>query len=86
MRPDEITKYMCGLANVAGGYVLIGVERDNGKLKAIGFQLAFDMKMIMDDVSKKLKGNIHFEYGHNNVLAKNIFSIKVEKAEKNIWC
>lgn len=84
MRPDEITKYMCGLANVAGGYVLIGVERDNGKLKAIGFQLAFDMKMIMDDVSKKLKGNIHFEYGHINVLAKNIFAIKVEKAEKNI--
>ena len=84
MRPDEITKYMCGLANVAGGYVLIGVERDNGKLKAIGFQLAFDMKTIMDDVSKKLKGNILFEYGHINVLAKNIFAIKVEKAEKNI--
>ena len=84
MRPDEITKYMCGLANVAGGYVLIGVERDNGMLKAIGFQLAFDMQTIMDDVLKKLKGNILFEYGHINVLTKNIFAIKVEKAEKSI--
>lgn len=84
MRPDEITKYMCGLANVGGGYILIGVERDNGMLKAIGFQLAFDMKTIMDDISKRLKGNILFEYGHINVLAKNIFAIKVEKAEQNI--
>ena len=79
MRPDEITKYMCGLANVAGGYVLIGVERDNGILKTIGFQLAFDMNTIMDDISKRLKGNIFFEYGYINALGKNVFAIKVEK-------
>ena len=84
MRPEEITKFMCGLANVEGGYVLIGVERDNGILKAIGFQLAFDIETVMDDVSKKLKDNILFEYGYINVLAKNVFAIKVEKAEQNI--
>lgn len=84
MRPEEITKYVCGLANVEGGYVLIGVERDNGILKVKGFQLAFDMKTVMNDVSKKLKGKILFEYGHIYVLAKNIFAIKVEKAEKKI--
>lgn len=84
MRPDEITKYMCGLANVGGGYILIGVERDNGMLKAIGFQLAFDMKIIMEDVSKRLRDNILFEYGYINVLGKNVFSIKVEKAEQNV--
>lgn len=43
MRP-EYTKYICGLANGEDGYVLIGVERDNGILKVKGFQLAFDMK------------------------------------------
>ena len=84
MRPDEITKYMCGLANVAGGYILVGVQRDNGILKTIGFQTAFDMNVIMDDVSKKLRGSIFFEYRYINVLGKNIFFIKVEKAEKNV--
>lgn len=84
MRPEEIKKYMCGLANVAGGYILIGVERDNGVLKVIGFQLAFDMKAVMDDVSKKLEDNIFFEYGYVKVLGKNVFVIKVEKAEQNI--
>ena len=38
----------------------------------------------MDDVSKKLKGKILFEYGHIYVLTKNVFAIKVEKAEQNI--
>lgn len=84
MRPEEITKYICGLANVEGGYVLIGVERDNGILKVKGFQLAFDMKTVMNDVSKKLKGKILFEYGYIYVLAKNVFAIKVEKSEQNI--
>ena len=84
MRPEEITKYICGLANVEGGYVLIGVERDNGVLKVKGFQLAFDMKTVMDDVSNKLKGKNLFEYGYIYVLAKNVFAIKVEKAEQNI--
>lgn len=84
MRPEEITKYICGLANVEGGYVLIGVERDNGVLKVKGFQLAFDMKTVMDDVSKKLKGKNLFEYGYIYVLAKNVFAIRVEKAEQNI--
>ena len=84
MRPEEITKFICGLANVEGGYVLIGVERDNGVLKVKGFQLAFDTKTVMDDVSKKLKGKILFEYGHIYVLTKNVFAIKVEKAEQNI--
>ena len=84
MRPEEITKYICGLANVEGGYVLIGVERDNGVLKVKGFQLAFDMKTVMDDVSKKLKGKNLFEYGYISVLAKNVFAIKVEKAEQNV--
>lgn len=46
MRPEEITKFICGLANVEGGYVLIGVERDNGVLKVKGFQLAFDIRLL----------------------------------------
>lgn len=84
MRPEEITKYICGLANVAGGYVLIGAEIDNGILKVLGFQLAFDMKTVMDAVAGKLKGNILFEYRYVRVLGKNVYAIKVDKAEQNV--
>ncbi|MCM1494527.1 MAG: putative DNA binding domain-containing protein [Bacteroides sp.] len=84
MRPEEIVKYICGLANVNGGYILIGVVRDNGILNAVGFQLAFDMKTVMGDVSKKLKGSIFYEYGHIRAVGKNIFAIKVDKLKQNV--
>lgn len=33
LRPGELAKFICGLANVNGGYILVGVEKDNGLLK-----------------------------------------------------
>lgn len=82
-RPVELAKYICGLANKEGGYILIGVEKDNGILKPLEFQLAFDMSRIMESTYKKFTGNIHSVYDHVSVAGRNIFAIKVEKSEKN---
>ena len=84
LRPGELAKFICGLANVNGGYILVGVEKDNGLLKPKGLQLAFDMKSIMNSVDKNLDGTCQFGYGYVNVSGKNIFVIKVERAKQKI--
>lgn len=84
LRPGELAKYICGLANAEGGYVFVGVEKDNGILRIVGFQLAFDMNTVVDSVPRNLQGYFLWGYGYVNVLGKNIFAIKVEKAEHRI--
>lgn len=84
LRPGELTKYICGLANVKGGHIFIGVEKDNGILKPKGLQLAFDMNSVMGSVSKNLEGDCLWRYGYVKVSGKNIFVIKVESAEQKI--
>lgn len=85
MRPGELEKYISGLANVEGGYILIGIDKDNGILKILGLQCAFDMHTIMDSIVDKLEGKCLFVYGYINVLDKNIFVIKVERAERRVF-
>ena len=82
--PGELAKYIGGLANVKGGYIFIGVEKDNGILKTKGLQLAFDMNSVMESVAKKLEGNWFWGHGYAKVSGKNIFVIKVESAEQKI--
>lgn len=79
-RPGELGKFICGLANKQGGYILIGVERNNGALTIVGFQYAFDINSIMKSVQKKLSEEIPIWYGHFSVQGKNIFVIHVEKS------
>ena len=33
LRTTELAKYICGLANKMGGYIFIGVEKQNGYMK-----------------------------------------------------
>lgn len=83
-RPGELAKYICGLANKEGGYILIGVDKDNGVLKPVDFQLAFDMSGIMESTYKKIKGDIQTLYEYVSVVGRNIFAIKVEKSERKV--
>ncbi|WP_252254343.1 RNA-binding domain-containing protein [Clostridium sp. ZBS12] len=84
LRPGELAKYICGLANKDGGYIFIGVENDNRVLKTVGFLRTFDMNSIMNSVNKKLSGKYQIIYQYIDLLEKNIFVIKVEKAEQRI--
>lgn len=83
-RPGELAKYICGLANKEGGYILIGVEKDNGVLKPLEFQLAFDMNSVIESAYKKLIGEFISSNKYINVEGKSIFVIKVEKSEKKV--
>ena len=83
-RPGELAKYICALANTNGGYIFIGIEKDNGVFKRVGFQDKFDMDNIMIAARKKLLGDLKTTYGYIYVLGVNIFVIKVEKAKQRI--
>lgn len=83
-RPGELAKYICGLANNEGGYILIGVEKDNGVLKPVEFQLAFNMNSIMESTYNKLTGDANSFYEYVSVAGRNIFVIKVEKSERKV--
>lgn len=85
LRPGELAKYICGLANKDGGYIFIGVENDNRVLKTVGFQRTFDMNNIMNSVNKKLSGKYKIIYQYIDLSEKNIFVIKVDKAEQEIF-
>ena len=37
LRPGELAKFICGLANVNGGYILVGVESNNIHYPLISF-------------------------------------------------
>ena len=81
VRPSELAKYICGLANCEGGHILIGVERDSENLKVVGFSTAFDMQKIVESACTMLKGNFQSTYTNVNVCGKNVYAIKVEKSE-----
>ncbi|MBW7473983.1 TIR domain-containing protein [Paenibacillus oenotherae] len=83
-RPGELAKFICGLANNEGGYILIGVEKDNGILKPVGLQLAFDMSSIMESTYKKLTGDAYSVHQYVSVAGINIFAIKVKKSKRKI--
>lgn len=91
-RPGELAKYICGLANKDGGYVLIGVEKAGGILKLVGFQRAFNMNTVMDTAYKKMAGALSSAFGYISVLGRDIFAIQVEKskqamlADNNYYC
>lgn len=80
VRPGELAKNICGLANCEGGHIFIGVERDNGKLKLVGFSSAFNIQKIVETAHTMLVGDFQSIYTNITVHGKDIYVIKVEKS------
>lgn len=83
-RPGELAKYMCGLANSNGGYIIVGVEKDNGVLNLVGFQTEFNINTVMSSAIKKIEGVVCYEYGYVNIGEKTVFAVKVEKSQQKV--
>lgn len=84
IRPGIIAKYISGLANVLGGYILIGAEVDNGKIYINGFQSAFNMENILVKVKNSLSDMSILSYEVMKVGFNNIYVIRVEKSDGKI--
>lgn len=84
MRPGMLAKYVSGLANVAGGYIIIGAEISNGIIHIKGFLREFNMGEIIENVKHMLSEDPLESFKNVQVGSKNIFVIKVIKTKKKI--
>lgn len=82
-RSTELAKYMCGLSNSNGGYILIGAEKINGRITTIGCSKDFNVNNAIENAKCKISPQIAIEYGFVNVLGIYIFAIEVTGSQKN---
>lgn len=84
LRPVELAKCMAALANTTGGYILIGVERNNGHAEVVGCQRTFDFKGVMTAAKAQVSAEMFAVYDFVNISGYNVFVIKVEQSDKKI--
>lgn len=83
LRSKELAKYICGLANNNGGYILIGVEKRNGRMVKIGCLKSFDMEGVIEAAKFEISGKITIEYGFMSITGINVFVIQVLGGEQS---
>ena len=81
LRPEELAKYLCGLANGSGGLIILGVEKQNGRLKKVGCQKTFDVAGVMEAARAKIPGGISMDYGFVLVGGIDVFAVEVTPKE-----
>ena len=57
-RPTELAKYICGLTNNTGGYIFLGVEKQNGCMKKVGCQKTFNVDGVIEMVKAQLDNEL----------------------------
>lgn len=81
LRPEELAKYICGLANGSGGFIILGVEKQNGRLKKVGCQKTFDVAGVIKAAGAKIPGGISMCYGFVLVGGIDVFAVEVAPKE-----
>lgn len=85
LRSTELAKYICGLANKNGGYILIGVEKRNGCMEKVGCLKAFDVAGAIEAAKSKISSEISVEYGFVFFTGINIFVVEVARSEQCLF-
>lgn len=84
LRPTELAKYICGLTNNIGGYIFLGVEKQNGCMSKVGCQKTFNVDSVVEAVKSQLDNQVSMNYGFVSVGGVDIFVIEVLQSEKKI--
>lgn len=84
-RPIELAKYICGLANGMGGYIFLGVEKQNGRMKKVGCQKTFNIAGVIETVRVKIADKISMNYGFVSVGGSDVFVVEVAQSEEKIF-
>ena len=85
LRPAELAKYICGLANGTGGYILLGIEKQNGRMKKVGCERAFNVAGVIETARAKIFGEISMSYGFVSVGGIDVFTVEVVQSEEKIF-
>lgn len=86
LKPGVIATFIAGLSNESGGYIFLGVEKDETHFIINGISSTFQLKNILNVALSKLSSPIVMDYCFLNFKGKDIFVIKVEKATVKILC
>lgn len=84
LRPAELAKYICGLANGIGGYIFLGVKKQNGRMKKVGCQKTFNVAGVIEAARAKIFGEISMGYGFVLVGGIDVFAVEVAQSEERI--
>ncbi|MEK3913021.1 TIR domain-containing protein [Paenibacillus sp. FSL H7-0331] len=86
LKPGVIATYIAGLSNESGGYIFLGVEKDETQFIINGISTTFQLTNILNVAISKLSSPIILDFCFLNFKGENIFVIKVEKATVKILC
>ena len=85
LRPAELAKYICGLANGTGGYIFLGIEKQNGRMKKVGCERTFNVAGVIETARAKIFGEISMSYGFVSVGGIDVFAVEVVQSEEKIF-
>ena len=85
LRPVELAKYICGLANSIGGYILLGVERESGRMRKVGCQKTFNVAGVIETAKAQITDKVSLTYGFVSVGGTDIFVVEVAQSEEKIF-
>ena len=85
LRSSELAKFMCGLNNKAGGYILLGVEKHNDCLKKMGCLKTFDVKSVIEKAKTEISGELFLNYDYIFVDGIDVFVVEVTKGEQCVY-
>lgn len=86
LKPGIIASFIAGLSNESGGYIFLGVEKEETHYNINGISTTFQLKNILNIAISKLSTPITMNYSFLNFRGKDIFVIKVEKASTKNFC
>lgn len=85
LRPAELAKYICGLANGTGGYIFLGIEKQNGRMEKVGVQRTFNIAGVIETARTKISGEISMCYGFVPVEGIDVFAVEVAQSKEKIF-
>lgn len=86
LKPGVIATYIAGLFNESGGYVFLGVEKEETHYIINGISKTFQLSNIIDIALSKLSATIAVDYSFINFKGKDIFVIEVAKGSERVLC
>lgn len=81
MTPVFYSQATCALANSGGGYIIIGIEKENNNFSIIGFNKRFNYAIIIEEGLKKLSHQVKVQYEIIRYDSKDILVVKIVESK-----
>ncbi|WP_299676354.1 ATP-binding protein [uncultured Dokdonia sp.] len=80
----NMAQLICSFANTSGGYIILGVTKESGRVETIGLSQEFRSNAITRKAIDQLTPKPEVNYGYVTYNDKNLFVIQVKKSESEL--